>query len=72
MLFGLARRQKPGGVLEEDKSSQRENPLGSHQNAQKPTTGTSLSTGHKAPKDDSGHTAPGIAARRKLYQVHGL
>src|SRR5215204_350084 len=54
----------------EDKSSQRENPLGPHQNAQKSTIGTSLSTGHKAPKDDNGHTASSVATR-SLYQVHG-
>jgi hypothetical protein len=71
MQCSLARHQKPGGVLEEDKSSQRENPLGPHQNAQKSTTGTSLSTGHKAPKDANGHTAPSVEAQHKLYKVHG-
>src|SRR5437773_12350292 len=54
----------------EDKSSQRENPLGPHQNAQKSTTGTSLSTGHEAPKDDNGHTASNVARGRRS-QVHG-
>jgi hypothetical protein len=71
MLFLLAGHQKPDGVLGKDKSFQRENPLGPHQNAQKSTTGTSLPTGHKAPKDKNGHTASGVAARTKIYQVHG-
>lgn len=70
MMFAVAGIPEPDGVLGEDKSSQRENPRGPHQNPQLSTIRTSLSNGHKAPKDTAATLLPD-PARRRNYQVHG-